>query len=272
MLNLISSIGSKTINIFLLIKKNIRLFLLTISSVFIHIKDKQNIRPFFIQLNSQIYFTGIQGFVLILPIALILGFLIVYVSLNQMPEFGIVTYFSRILIDSIVVELSPLITALVIIGRSGTALTVLIGNMRVNKEINALHSMGISYVDYIVMPAFLSFVISLISLNFYFSIFAILGGLLFASISIKIPLVIFIMEIAETLKFSDIAIIIAKSFVYGTVISLVSCFYGLEVRNIRGVPKAIIKSVVTSVISLIIFSLIFAGLRYGIYKQLFLFR
>jgi len=266
MVNQISQIGEKALGVFSFSKKIFRLFLLTIGSIFNLFKPGKSIGAFFNQLSSQIYFTGIQAILLVITIAIITGVAIVYVSLNQMPQFGIVTYFSRILIDAIVVEISPLVTALVIIGRSATALTVYFGNMKANKEISALQSIGVSYVDYLVMPAFISFIVSLIALNFYFSFFSIIGGLIFASMSIDIPFFIFTMDIINTLNIWDIVFMVSKSIVFGVLISLIASHYGLEVKNFRDVPKVVIKTVVTSSISLIIFSLIFAGIRYGLLR------
>jgi len=95
-----------------------------------------------------------------------------------MPKFGVSAYFGNILIRVVIRELGPFFTSFVVIGRSGSALATFIGNMRVSKEISALEVMGVDPVRFLIMPAFVAMVVSMVCLSVYFDIIAIIGGLL----------------------------------------------------------------------------------------------
>ena len=97
----------------------------------------------------------------------------------------------------------------------------------------------------------------MICLNVYFDIIAIIGGLIVANLSVHAPFGIFLMKVLSALTlWPDIIISLCKSIVFGIVIAIVSCYYGLAVKNIRGVPQAAIKAVVSSMSVSILFNII----------------
>jgi phospholipid/cholesterol/gamma-HCH transport system permease protein len=198
------------------------------------------------QVSFQILFTGVEAFWLIGVIALMCGGTVIIQAINNMPNFGVGEYFGKLLKIFVVREIGPIVTFLLVMGRSGTALTAYLGNMCVNKEITALEAMGIRPVDYLVMPTFVGMVLSMICLNFYFAIIAIVGGLAVAEMTIHIPFMIYLQKAIASISIFDVYFILGKSIISGMVISIVSCFYGLSVNNIREVSMVVIKSFVVS--------------------------
>jgi phospholipid/cholesterol/gamma-HCH transport system permease protein len=208
------------------------------------------------QVVSQVLFTGVEAFWLVGIIGLLCGITIIIQATTTMPKFGVGEYFGNILVIVVIRELGPFFTSLVVVGRSGAALAAFIGNMRVAKEISALESMGIDPVRFLVMPAFVAMVVSMVCLAVYFDIIAIIGGYFIAQINVEIPFGIFVTTVMDALSAKEIMISTVKNMLFGSIIATVSCYYGLAVNNVREVPQAALKSVVSSMIATIIINMI----------------
>jgi phospholipid/cholesterol/gamma-HCH transport system permease protein len=204
------------------------------------------------QLSRQMLYTGVEALGLVSIIAFICGSTIILQAMSNMPKIGVSEYFGNILVIAIVRELGPFFTSIVVIGRSGAALAAHIGTMRVNKEVAALEVMGIDPVHFLVQPALFGMMGAMICLNIYFDLIAIGGGLVIANFSVHIPFLLFLSKVLVALSTTDIAISVGKSVVFGLIIAVVSCHYGLRVNNIRGVPQAAIKAVVGSMAGAIV--------------------
>jgi phospholipid/cholesterol/gamma-HCH transport system permease protein len=198
------------------------------------------------QINRQILYTGVEAFWLVGAIAFLCGSAIVLVAMTNMPKLGVGEYFGQILVIVVVGELAPFVTSLVVVGRSGSALAAYIGTMRVSREVDALEVMGIDPVQFIVQPAFVGIVASVICLNVYFIIIAILGGLTVAAAATGLPFGIFFDKIIDALQFKDILFTLFKSVAFGLIVALVSSWHGLNVRNVRMIPIAALNAVVGS--------------------------
>ncbi len=215
------------------------------------------------QIVSQILFTGVEALGLVAIVALLCGITIVIQAMNNMPRFGASEYFGNIMIIVVVRELGPLFTSLVIIGRSGSALATYIGNMRVRKEISSLEVMGIDPLHFIVIPAFMGMMISMVALSVYFDIVAIIGGLLVALLTVNVPFGIFITKVLQALTVTDILVSVWKNVLFGQIIAIVSCYTGLQVTNEREVPKAARNSVVTSMVTVMVLNVFVTLAFYG---------
>lgn len=204
------------------------------------------------QIINQVLFTGVDALIIVGLIALSCGVTIAVQATTNMPEIGASEYFGRIMVISIIRELGPFFTSIVVIGRSGAALAAYIGNMRVAKEISALEVMGINLNQFIVMPAFLGVLISLFCLNIYFDIIAIFGGLLVAKLFVSVQFLVLAHEVVQAMSIIDIIVFIIKSVLFGAVIAIISCYQGLVVTSVRFVPRAVFKAVVGSIVVTII--------------------
>jgi phospholipid/cholesterol/gamma-HCH transport system permease protein len=198
------------------------------------------------QINRQILYTGVEAFALVGAIAFMCGSAIVLVAMLNMPKLGVGEYFGKILVIVIVGELAPFIASLVVVGRSGSALAAYIGTMRVSREVDALEMMGIDPIQFIVQPAFVGIVVSVICLNVYFITIGIMGGLVVAQFATGVPLGIFFDKILEALQLKDVAFTLLKSVAFGLIVALVSSWHGLKVRNVRMVPIAALNAVVAA--------------------------
>jgi phospholipid/cholesterol/gamma-HCH transport system permease protein len=210
------------------------------------------------QVVSQILFTGVEALWLVGVVALATGATVVLQATVNMPRFGASEYFGEILIAVVVRELGPFFTALIVIGRSGAAFAAYVGTMRVSKEVAALEVMGIDPVQFLVLPAFGGMVISMVCLNVYFAFIALGGGLMVAGATANLPLAPFANKLLQALALPDLAMSLVKSSLFGIIAALMSSYYGLQVRTIRGIPQASLRSVVGGMAAMIVVSALLA--------------
>jgi phospholipid/cholesterol/gamma-HCH transport system permease protein len=207
------------------------------------------------QFSRQLLYTGVEAMGLVTIIAFICGSTIVMQAMTNMTKLGVSSYFGDILVIAVVRELGPFFTSIVVIGRSGAALAAYIGTMRENNEVAALQVMGIDPIYFLVVPALGGMVGSMICLNIYFDVIAIIGGLIVGQLATgNLLLDVFVSnlgKVVDALTAWEIIISVLKSAIFGSIIAVVSCHYGLQVRTIRGVPQAAIKAVVGSIVGTI---------------------
>ena len=197
---------------------------------------------------TQVYFTGWQAFWMIAILAFIISAGFVIIMHNSMFGFGQLLVTVKVFYTVVVRELGPLITALIVIARSGTAVAIELGNMKVNREIDALISMGINPLDFVVLPRLLGGILSLIALNIYFLLFALIGILVILVNVKNYPVSIVYHQMAMNISLSDFFIILAKSFLAGLIIFTVACYQGLSAqRSPTEVPVVTTQAVVQSI-------------------------
>lgn len=223
----------------------------------------QGLRQIFSVISAQIYFTGWQALPLITVMALGTGGVLIMQSLANLSLVGGTEIIGNFLIVMIVREAGPLLVALVVIARSGTAVASEIGNMRANREIEALESMGINPLSYIVFPRVLGGVISVVCLAFYFNLIALVGGFLLTRLIQDMPFVFYAESLIRSFSKHDMAIFLIKNSFSGMIIFVVSCYQGLSVKKSpHEVPQVTTQAVVNSVIFVVIFNLIVSTLFY----------
>ena len=213
--------------------------------------------------SQQIYFTGWQAMPLISILALAIGGIAIIQSSTQLAFLGGTEAIGQILVMIVVRELAPLLVALIVIARSGTAVASEIGNMRVHREIEALEAMGIHPLSYIVFPRLLGGIVSVVCLSFYFNIIALIGGFLVSRLLHELPFSFYIGSLAQAIGQEDVWIFLCKNIFSGAIIFSVACFQGLQVeRSSHEVPQATTKAVVNSIVYVVIFNLAVTGLVY----------
>jgi phospholipid/cholesterol/gamma-HCH transport system permease protein len=195
-------------------------------------------------LVMQILFTGVEALGIIALVALSIGAVIIVEGGSILPKFGQTSLMYSILIIVITRELGPILTAFILIARSGTAITTELGNMVVSHEIEAYISIGINPVSYLVVPRFLGVTISMILLTIYFDFFGLFGSFLVSQIVKPVPFLEYFRAILRTLQVRDILSTFVKSFVFGVIVSVVATFQGFRVqRSVTEIPRAAIRSV-----------------------------
>lgn len=223
----------------------------------------QGLRTIFSVVSAQVYFTGWQALPLIGGLALATGGVVIMQSTLQLSKFGGAGMLGELLVAVIVRELGPLITALIVIARSGTAVASDLGNMKVNRETEALEAMGINPLSYIIFPRILGGIVSVVCLAFYFVLIALLGGYAVGWIFLDLSFVFYTDTLAQAVKFSDVWFFLIKNIFGGTIIFVVCSYQGLLVKESPSeVPQVTTKAVVNSIIYVVGFNLFISFLSY----------
>lgn len=201
----------------------------------------------------QILFTGFEALPLISFLALAIGGLIILQGNNFLAGFGQGIWVHVILVTVVINELSGILTALVVVARSGTAISTELGNMKVRREMDLLRSFGISPVAYLVVSRVIGVVVSMVVLVLYFNFIAVLGGWLFAQVFSALEFKAFMKDFLSVLKFSHIISGFIKSICFGLIISIVSTFQGMSVGMASTeIPQRTIKAVMVSIFAIIL--------------------
>ncbi len=202
-------------------------------------------------LLKQLYFTGTESMSTIAVVGFVVGLIVITQINNLVGRNELLTI--QLLIWIIVRELGPLLTAIVIIGRSSSAFASELSSMQVNGEIKSLRSMGISPVSYLVVPRVLAMVLASIALTFYFQIVAINTGLIVTALRMDISFSSQVFNFFGTISFPEIAASVLKSAVFGILVSVVSCYHGLRKKSaMTAVPQAVSQAVIRSLLAVFI--------------------
>ena len=200
---------------------------------------------------------------LALPVTALVGFLIgvtiSYLSSLQLRSFGADVFIINILGISIIRELGPVLVAVLVAGRSGSAMTAQIGVMRVTEELDALSTMGISRTVRVVLPKVAGLTVAMPLLVLWASASALLGGMLAALLQLDLSLAYFIDNLPRTVPLANLLIGLGKGLVFGFIIALVACHFGLRVKpNTESLAAYTTTSVVTAITMVILFDAVFA--------------
>lgn len=221
------------------------------------------LRTVFGVVSAQIFFTGWQAMPLMTVLALATGGICILQSSAQLQLLGGASMLGNLLVVIIVREVGPLLTALIVIARSGTAVASEIGNSRVNREIEALETMGINPLSYIVFPRIVGGVVSVLCLAFYFNIIALLGGFLISRLINDMPFSFYAESLSNALTLEDVGLFLLKNSFSGMIIFVISCYQGLTVKqSSHEVPQVTTKAVVHSIIFVVSFNLVVTTLFY----------
>lgn len=252
--NYIDDIGRWAIGFFVYTREILLMTYLSFRATLFH--QSQSIRTIFSVVFSQVYFTGYQALPLMSALAVGSSSIVVLQSSSQFNLLGSSNLVGQLMVILIVREIAPLITALIVIARSGTAVTSEIGNMRANREIEALEVMGINPLSFIVFPRLVGGMLSVISLSLYFIYVAIVGGFIFSKIFLNMPLDFYIDSIMQVFTYEDVILFAVKNVFSGAIIFTICCYQGLQVRQgSHEVPQVTTIGVVKSIIYVVGFNL-----------------
>ena len=214
---------------------------------------------------QQVYFTGLEAMPFLSLLSLLIGFTVIAQSLPQLQGVGAHALIGQILVISIVRELGPLITAMVVITRSGTAMAAQMATNRITGEVEALEGMGISIFHYLVVPRLLGCVISLFCMIVYFDAVALIGGFLIASTRLTMPFSLYVDYIFQSLSTLDLYLSLTKGVLFGGGIALFSCYHGLRARRAAfEVPMVARSGVIQSMFFVFVSSALISALFYWI--------
>ncbi len=194
-------------------------------------------------LRSQIYFTGVEALPILAVISLGIGAAVIIQGVSLLPKFGQGELTYKILILVITRELGPLLTALIIAARSGSAITTELGNMVVDHEIEAYVAAGIDPLEHLAAPRVIGVTVAMVFLNLYFNLFGLFGSCWIASLIHGIPLGEFLGNLVLVMSAADVFSSLLKSIVFGLILASVATYYGFRVeRAVTEVPQKTIQS------------------------------
>src|SRR5581483_2143691 len=179
----------------------------------------------------------------------------------QLKQFGANIFVADLVGLSITRELAPLMTAIIVAGRSGAAFSAELGTMKVSEEIDALRTLGLDPYLFLVFPRVLALVVVLPLLTILADAVGILGGLLVALLGLDLTANAYVVETQKALHLWDVSSGLLKSLVFGLQIGLIACQRGLATRGgAEGVGRATTSAVVTSLFALVVTDAIFTML------------
>ena len=202
--------------------------------------------------GAQLVFVGNGSLGIVLLVGASVGAVLALQAAYQLKQFGAIMYTGALVSVSMMRELGPVITAIVIAGRVGASITAELGTMKVSEEVDALVTMGIPSIPYLVVPRILAIVIMLPCLTILANLIGIIGGFLVGTLSLGLDGHLFWQESFKALVAKDVLTGMAKSFVFAILIGLIATFKGMSVEGgAEGVGRATTQSVVLSIIAII---------------------
>ncbi len=192
-------------------------------------------------------------------LSFLVGIVLAQQGAVQLQQFGAEVFVVNLIGRSVIRELGILLTAIMVAGRSGSAFAAQIGSMKLNEEIDAMRSIGMSSTEVLVLPRVIAMVIMLTLLSFFGAVMAIIGGGLFCWISLNIPPASFVQRVQDVTPMSDLVIGMIKAPVFGFIIAVTGCFQGMQVTgNAESVGQRTTQAVVQSIFLVIVLDAFFA--------------
>lgn len=211
----------------------------------------------------QTVFVGVKSILIVFFVAFFTGIVIAMQSAYQLAKLGGTIYVAAMVSVSIARELGPVLTALVVAGRVGAAITAELGTMKVSEQIEALETLALNPIRFLVVPRFLALLLMLPCLTIFSDIVGIGGGFLVGVYNLGLNPYRYIDVSFDFMVWKDVWTGIIKSVTFAIIISMIGCYMGLNTRGgAEGVGKSTTVSVVTSFILIILFDCIWTGIFY----------
>jgi phospholipid/cholesterol/gamma-HCH transport system permease protein len=186
-------------------------------------------------------------------LSFLLGVVIAYQGGVQLRQYGATIFIADLVGLSMAREFAPLMTAIIVAGRTGSAYTAEIGTMKVTEEVDALRSMGISPIDMLVLPKVAALLIALPLLTVYSDIVGVLGGMVMAGAQLEVSFPTFLDRLAKALTLESYLVGVGKAPVFAAIVAGVGCFQGMQVSgSAESVGRRTTVSVVHSIIAVIV--------------------
>ncbi len=202
---------------------------------------------------QQALFIGVDAFGIIALLSMILGLILALQSAAQLRQFGANIFVADLMAVSMVTEMGPMLTAIILAGRSGSSIASEIATMQVTEEIDALKMMAINPIRYIVVPKFHAITICIPLLVTASTLIGIFGGLIIAVTYLDLSVTVFVNRVFEILTLRDALIGLGKSYFFAWVIVIIGSYYGFNVKGgSEGVGKVTTQAVVASIFWVII--------------------
>lgn len=211
------------------------------------------------EISATVYKAGAQAMPVTALVGFLIGVVLSYLSADTLKTYGADLYIVDLLGISIIRELGPLLVAILVAGRSGSAITAQIGVMRVTEEIDAMATIGISPSMRLVLPKMIGLAIAMPLVSIWAITAALAGGALAAQVQLNISFLYFFHSLPAAVSAANIWIASVKALSFGAAIALVACHFGLRaLPNTESVSRAITNAVVSAITLVIVLDAIFA--------------
>ena len=211
------------------------------------------------EISITIYESGVRALGITALVGFLIGIVLSYLSALQLRMFGAEIYIIDILGLSIIRELGPLLAAILVAGRSGSAITAQIGIMRVTEELDALSAMGISHSLRLILPKVVALTIVLPLLSVWTNAAALLGGMFSAQNTLDISYQQFFQKLPDTVPVVNMYIGLGKSATFGVMIALIACHFGFRIKpNTESLGNETTNSVVAAITVVIMVDALYA--------------
>lgn len=211
------------------------------------------------EISANLFKAGVRAMPVTALVGCLIGIVLSYLSSLQLKQFGADVFIVNILGLGTIRELGPLLVAILVAGRTGSAMTAQLGVMRVTEEIDALQVMGVQQSLRLIFPKVMAMAIVMPLLVVWTSAAALLGGMVAAEIQLDISFSFFLQTLPKVVPLANVWIALSKGVVFGVAIALVACHYGLRVRpNTESLSANTTASVVTAITVVILLDAVFA--------------
>jgi phospholipid/cholesterol/gamma-HCH transport system permease protein len=204
---------------------------------------------------------GVNALPIVALISFLIGLIMAFQSAIPMSQFGAEIYVADLVALSMLRELGPLMTAIILAGRSGSAFAAELGTMKVNEEIDALTTMGLDPVRFLVVTRVIAAVVMMPLLTLFSNLMGLAGGAI-VFLSFDFPLVTYVQEVLSAVKMGDLLSGLAKAFVFGILVAGIGCLRGLQTRTGASAvglstTRAVVSGIVLIVLADGVFSVVF---------------
>lgn len=211
------------------------------------------------EISASLYRTGAQALGITALVGFLVGVVLSYLTAQQLRSFGADIYIVNLLGVSIIRELGPVLAAILVAGRSGSAMTAQIGVMRVTEELDALAVMGIPHTLRLVLPKMIALAIAMPLLILWTNAIALIGGMVSAQVQLGIDYRHFISSLPDAVPLANLFLGLGKGVAFGILIALIACHFGLRIQpNTESLGIGTTNSVVTAITIVIVVDAIFA--------------
>lgn len=211
---------------------------------------------------TQMEKTGVDALPIVAMISFLLGLIMAFMSAMQLRQFGANLYVASLVSFAMVSELGPIMTAIIVAGRSGSAYAAEIGTMKISEEIDALFVMGFDPTLFLAVPRIVAAMIMVPLLTLFSDLFAILGGMVIGVSMLDLSAGKYMTQTIETLSLFEFAWGSAKSMVFAALVAWTGCLRGFQARGgAAAVGNAATSAVVSAIFLIILFDSIFAVIR-----------
>jgi phospholipid/cholesterol/gamma-HCH transport system permease protein len=214
--------------------------------------------------TEQMHLMGVNSLPLVAVVSVFTGAVTAVQAVYQISDYVPMRYIGTAVGKAVMIELAPVLTALVVAGRVGASIAAELGTMKVTEQIDALESLALDPVEYLVVPRFVAGLIMLPVLTVFADAIAILGGLGVSTVSLHVSPHTFFNGLKSFFKMMDLTSGLLKAFVFGSIISIIGCYQGFRTTGgAEGVGRSATKAVVIASVLILVSDYVVASILFG---------